>query len=134
MMNSFSTDSAEIRKFGLGAAFFFGALLGLALWRHKTILSCAFSGLFLLGLCFVVFPAFMRPAYQQWLKASRFIGKLNTLILLTLIYYLVMTPIGLVKRLLGGKPLPTRPDKTAVSYWVSRPEAAQPKDRFSKRY
>lgn len=134
MMNSFSTESSEIRKFGLVTALFFGALLGIALWKHKTILSCVFSGLLLCGLCFMAFPAFVRPAYQQWLKGSRFIGKVNTLILLTLVYYLVMTPMALIKSLLGGKPLPTRPDKRAVSYWVSRPEGAQSKDRFLKRY
>jgi hypothetical protein len=68
------------------------------------------------------------------LRISHAIGRLNTLVLLTLMYYLVITPFGLIKRVLGGKPLPTSPDRRAHSYWVSRPEAAQSKERFTKRY
>jgi hypothetical protein len=134
MMSSSSTETSEIRRFGLFAALFFGVLLGIALWRHRPFLSYTFGGLFLCGLCFACFPEFVRPIYKQWLKVSRSIGKVNTLILLTLMYYLVITPVALIKRTLGGKPLPTKPDKTAASYWVSRPEPGQPKERFLKRY
>jgi hypothetical protein len=134
IMTSSSTEASEIRKFGFFAALFFGVLLGVALWRHRPLLSYAFGGLFLWGLCFVLFPAFLRPLYSRWLKAARHIGKWNTRILLTLMYCLVITPVALIKRVLGGKPLPTGPDKAAVSYWVSRPEPAQPVERFTKRY
>jgi hypothetical protein len=58
---------------------------------------------------------------------------MNTLILV-LIYYLVITPAALIKRVIGGKPLPLKPDPEASSYWVSKPEPAQPKERFLKRY
>ena len=51
-----------------------------------------------------------------------------------LAYYLVITPTALLKRVFGGRPLPTRPDRDAASYWVTRPELAQPKERFIKRY
>jgi len=134
IMNSSSTDASEVRRFGFLAALFFGVLLGITLWRHRPLLSYTFGGLFLCGLCFVLFPAFVRPVYRRWLSLSRYIGKWNTLILLTLMYYLVMTPFALLKRVLGGKPLPTKPDKTADSYWVCRPETAQPRERFQKRY
>jgi hypothetical protein len=133
-MTSSSTDLPEIRKFGIFVTLFFGALLGIALWRQKPILSALFGGLFLCGLCFSFFPSFLRPVYGRWLRISHAIGRLNTLVLLTLMYYLVITPFGLIKRVLGGKPLPTSPDRRAHSYWVSRPEAAQSKERFTKRY
>jgi len=56
------------------------------------------------------------------------------MIVLTLAYYIVITPTALAKRLISGRPLPTAPDKGLSSYWVSRPEPAQPKERFIKRY
>jgi hypothetical protein len=134
MMSSSSTDAPEIRRFGLFVALFFGVLMGIALWRQRPLLSYAFGGLFLCGLCFAVFPSFLRPVYGRWLKIAHSIGKVNTLVLLTLMYYLVISPVALVKRVLGGKPLPVGPDRAAVSYWVSRAEPAQPKERFIKRY
>ena len=36
--------------------------------------------------------------------------------------------------LFGGRPLPTKPDKEAMSYWVERTDPAQPEERFLKRY
>jgi Saxitoxin biosynthesis operon protein SxtJ len=133
-MNSSSTDPSEIRRFGLFVALFFGILLGIALWRHRPFLSYALGALFFCGLGFAFLPGFLSPVYGRWLKIAHAIGKVNTLVLLTLAYYLVITPAALVKRVLGGKPLPVEPDKAAVSYWVSRSEPAQPKERFIKRY
>ena len=50
------------------------------------------------------------------------------------VYYLVITPAALIKRLMGGRPLPLKPDKQTESYWVTRAEPSQPRERFIKRY
>ena len=57
-----------------------------------------------------------------------------TTLILALAYYLVITPAALIKMLFGGRPLPIKPDKKALSYWVDRTEPVQPKERFIKRY
>ena len=74
------------------------------------------------------------PLYKGWIKVANFISKIITAVILTLAYFLVITPSGLAKRLFGGRPLPTRPDKNIESYWVPRDEPSQPKERFNKRY
>ena len=76
----------------------------------------------------------MEPVYRGWLKVAHFIGRTITLGILTLAYYLVITPFALAKRFFGGRPLPLKPDKAAGTYWVTRTEPAQPKERFLKRY
>ena len=68
------------------------------------------------------------------MQIAHFIGKLITLIMLTMAYYLVITPFALMKKIFGGSPIPLKPDKTVSSYWVSRSELAQPKERFIKRF
>jgi hypothetical protein len=93
-----------------------------------------FGFLALLGLAFIVTPGILRPVYLMWLKAAHFFGKVLTITVLTLAYYLVITPTALLKRLFGGRPLPLLPDKDASSYWIARVEPAQPKERFIKRY
>ena len=133
-MNSNSTDTREIRKFGAIALIFFGLFFALAIWRHKAIITYMFGALSFLGLCFLVLPGALRPIYAGWLKLAHFIGTVMTTLILTLSYYLVITPGGLLKRVFGGRPLPVAPDKNASTYWVPRTEPAQPKDRFIKRY
>jgi hypothetical protein len=55
-------------------------------------------------------------------------------VLLTLAYFLVITPSAWLKRLFGGRPLPVRPNPKVSSYWTEREEAAQPRERFLKRF
>ena len=129
-----SDNRSEIRKFGLIALVFFGALFALALWRDKTVVTYFFGTLALLGLAFLVLPGPMRPIHAGWLKIAHAIGQAITTVILTLAYYLVITPSAWLKRLFGGKPLPDRPDPDADTYWVTREEPAQPKERFHKRY
>ncbi len=132
-MNSNSTKR-EIRKFGIVALLFFGTLAGLALWREKTGFSIFFGVLSFLGMCFLAMPGPFRPIYNGWLKIAHFIGKIITVSILTLSYYIVITPAALLKRVFGGRPLPLKPDPDADSYWVIRKEPVQPKERFYLRY
>ena len=79
-------------------------------------------------------PGPLRPAYVAWLKFAHFVGQVVTALMLTLAFYLVITPSGLIKRVFGGRALPVKPDKEAPTYWVERKEPAQPKERFLKRF
>ena len=133
-MSSSSTDRREIRKVGVIALVFFGCLCALGVWSKKPLLTYLFGFLSLLGLGFVLLPASLRPIYDVWLKIAHLIGIITTALILALAYYLVITPTALIKRLLGGRPLPVRPDQSVSSYWVTRAESVQPKERFIKRY
>ena len=128
------TETKEIRKFGAIAFILFGLLLLTALWRQKEFIIYLFGLLSTLGLIFLLFPAYSKPLYYGWLKIAHFIGRIITTIILTLAYYFVITPFGLIKRLFSGTPIPTSPDKNIISYWVTRDEPVQSKERFFKMY
>lgn len=133
-MNSNLTEPKEIRKFGWIALVFFGFLFSLCVWLKKPFAPYMFGVLALLGAGFVMIPVGMKPVYRIWLRIAHLIGRGITTLMLTLGFYLVITPAGLLKRVFGGRPLPIKPDKNAATYWVKRMEPAQPKDRFIKRY
>lgn len=133
-MSSNSTEKKEVRKFGLIALIFFGCLCGVGVWLKKPFPAYLFGSLFLLGLAFFLAPSPLRPVHEAWLKIAHLLGRVITLLVLGLAYYLVITPSGLIKRLFGGRPLPMKLDKGARSYWVERDEPVQPKERFLKRY
>jgi len=133
-MNSNSTDTRAIRRSGLVVFVFFGALCILAVWRQDPVPTCLFGFLWFLGVCFLLFPYRSRHVHAGWLKFAHLIGKTVNVLLLTLAYFLVITPAAWLKRLFGGRPLPVRPDPKVSSYWVKREEAAQPRERFLKRF
>ena len=129
-----STDTKQIRKFGLIAFIFFGCLCALGIWLEKRIPTYLFGTLSALGLGFILFPHQLRPVFVAWLKIAHFLGRVFTTVILTFAYYIVITPAAAIKRLFGGTPLPIRPDNSVSSYWVTRKEAAQTKEQFLKRF
>jgi hypothetical protein len=128
------TEIKQIRRFGLIAFLFFGCLWALGFWREKLLPTYLFGFLSVLGLGFILAPSPSRPVYTAWLQIAHFMGRLITTLMLSLAYYLVITPTSFIKRLFGGTPLPLKPDKRALSYWVTRSESSQPKERFLKRF
>lgn len=133
-MISSSTKPAEIRKFGAAALLFFGVLFVYAVYREKVILSCFFGLLTTLGLGFVLIPLQLKPAYEIWIKIGHAIGKLIIMLLLTMAYFMVITPAAIIKRLVSGKPLPVDTGNKGDSFWIDRNNPAQPKSQFYKRY
>ena len=129
-----STDKKKIRQFGGVAFVFFGFLCTLGIWSQKPTPTYLFGSLSLLGIGFILLPVPLKPVYETWLKITHFIGRVITTVMLTLLYYLVITPAALIKRIFGGRPLPLKPDKNVFSYWVPREEPAQPRERFLKRF
>lgn len=81
-----------------------------AIWTIAAVVS-------LVGL---LLPAFMRPIFVGWLYAALPIGWTISHLVLAIIYYLLVTPTGLVLRLLGHDPLGRKRDPSAASYWVPR--------------
>ena len=110
----------EVRKFGL----LFGAI-GIAVtiylaWTGNQYWPWAigFAGFFVLSGLFA--PGVLRPVYVAWMRLAFVLGWINTRILLSLFFYLVMTPIGLLLRMMGKDLLDERIDREAHSYWVRR--------------
>lgn len=69
-------------------------------WPWITSFVLAFWGL--------LHPASMRPLYQGWMKAARLLGIVNSYVIFTAVFIVVITPVGIVMRLLGHDPLTRR--------------------------
>ena len=78
----------------------------------------------------LVRPALVRPIYLGLMLATYPIGWIVSHLILVLVYYLVVTPVGLALRLAGRDPLLKRPDRTRVSYWRERPPVHDVKRYF----
>ncbi len=61
-------------------------------------------------------PALLGPIERRWMRLAEAIGRVNTFIILVVVYYLLLTPVALVLRLLGDDALDVRGPKRG-SYW-----------------
>lgn len=75
-------------------------------------------------------PQWLRPAYLAWMLAGFPIGWLLSHLVLLLVYYLLMTPLGLLRRLMGHDPLARRFDRAATTYWQPRRDDSDPFRQF----
>ena len=111
---------STLRKFGLtiGIAFF---LLGTILdFRHRAI-GRPFQALGALLLLFAAFaPNLLRFLYRLWMQLARFLGAISSAIILTILFFFVVTPIGWLQRLFGKRPLDLRFKAGGRTYWEKR--------------
>ena len=122
------TGPRDLRKFGLVVGGVF-ALLALVLWlRHKAAWPWLLvPAVPLVGLG-VVWPRGLKWIYLGWMALAFALGHVVSTVLLTLFFYLVVTPIGLLARCLGKDFLDRKWDRKAQSYWAPR-EASKPRTR-----
>jgi len=71
-----------------------------------------------------------RRLYVGWMLAALPIGWTLSHLVLGVVYYLVLTPIGLVMKLTGHDPMKRRFDPSAVSYWIERTPRSDPSRHF----
>ena len=106
------------RKFGLVMAGAF-AIMALLLRLGDKLLwpfAAGLSGSFLLTT--YLFPGILRSVEKYWMKLATIMGFVMTNVLLTLVFFVAVVPIGLVMRLLGKDPLRIRSRRDTESYWL----------------
>lgn len=71
-------------------------------------------------LAYALAPAVRRPVYVGWTALVLPIGWVVSHVVLAAAFYLVLTPIGLLRRLGGSDAMGRRFDRQATSYWIAR--------------
>ena len=108
---------------------------GLSLWRHHTSRALWFggAGLGVLVLALVARPLWVR-FFRAWMKLAEGMGWVMTRLLLTVFYFLVMTPVGLFRRWTGRPTLDTTWHDGRSSYWIDKEPIEPTIERYAKRY
>jgi hypothetical protein len=133
-IKSLSTKTRDLRKFGLLVGGVFLVLGGLTLWRQKPIAPWLLTPgviLFFLGL---ILPRSLKLIYIGWMAMAFALGLIVSSILLTIFYYVVVTPIGLVARLVGKDFLSLKLDSKAQSYWVPRDKTVHTAANYEQQF
>jgi Saxitoxin biosynthesis operon protein SxtJ len=121
-------SAAEGRRFGLLVGGAFVGLAGLTAWRGHSTEAWVFAGT---GTALVagalLAPARLEPVRRWWLALAAAISSVTTPLLMGVIYFVLVTPIGWLRRLVGGNRLVRR--RTSQTFWVERrAEAGRPAD------
>lgn len=123
------------RAFGLVFAGFFALLTLLKLWRGWSAwgwiflgAAAAFAALALLA------PGLLAPLNRTWLKLGLALHKVVTPIVMAMLFYLVITPMGVAMRLMGKDLLRLKRDPGARTYWIERQPPGPPPDTMKNQF
>ncbi|MGH7664473.1 MAG: hypothetical protein ACRENI_09305 [Gemmatimonadaceae bacterium] len=112
--------AAEGRSFAftVGSALL---VLGAILWwrGHLPVAFGVIPVAVVLFLAGLMLPARLGPVYRAWMRFGLLLSRVTMPIFMAFVYFLVITPIGLLRRALGGNAL-RGPVAEGESYWLSR--------------
>ena len=119
-MDHAATDK-ELRQFGLfvGAVF---AVIGLwpLVFRGEPLRLWATGIGGLLVLCGGLLPSVLAPVHKGWMWVGHILGWINTRILLGIVFYGLIAPIGIVFRLMGKDTMRQTFSESSATYRVLR--------------
>ncbi len=125
----------ELRRFGFTVAIPLAILATLGAWRGHTILPAVLGGLAAaLGGRAVLVPGLLGPVQRVWMAGAHALGSFNTRVLLGLVYFLALTPIGVIMRWVVGRDPLDRRLRDRPSYWIERKRDTDPSGSMERRF
>jgi hypothetical protein len=113
-------EGSSDRTFGLvfAAVFLFIALGPLRHGHAPRWWACAVAAVF--ALIALLRPKLLAPLNRLWTQLGVLLGKVVSPIALGILFYGILTPLGVIIRLSGKDPLHLKLDPHADSYWIAR--------------
>lgn len=130
MLKNLKTGPRDLARFGLVVGGVLALLAAWFWWRQKPGALYLLVPAVVLMLLGASWPKSLKHVYVAWMTLGFVLGLIVSTILLTLFFYLVLTPVGLLARLAGNDFMSRRLDKGAGTYWIRRtqPAAKRPQD------
>ena len=114
-------DRAQLRNFGLIVGGIFGVIgLWPAIVRGDDARLWCLALTVLLIVPAVTAPAALAPTHRVWMAIGAVLGWINTRLILGLVFFVVITPIAFVFRLVGRDPMQRAFEPNATTYRVGR--------------
>ena len=112
----------ELRYFGLMLATFLGVIGALARWKWQAPVAAWLLGCLgiVVAVAYYALPSLRRPLFLAWHTLLLPVQRTISYVVLTIVYYLVFTPVGLFLRLLGRDSLGRAFEPQTDSYFVPR--------------
>ena len=110
----------DLRKFGITVGFILLIIAGLLFWKENESFHVFLTiGIILCSLS-IALPIILKPIFWIWMICAILIQWIITRIILSLIYYLIITPVGLIGRLLGKQFIELKWNSNNSTYWNYR--------------
>jgi hypothetical protein len=113
-----------------------GGFLVIGLWpmifRHRVPTKWALAASVIFGIAGVIIPAALRQLYRMWMTAGDLLGWINSRVILSALYFSLLTPVRLLMKITGYDAMNRKFDQNAATYRVRR--SARPPSHMTHQF
>jgi hypothetical protein len=122
------------RSFGIvfAVVFLLIALWPVLWWQAPRIWALVVSAAFA-AIAFTL-PALLRPLNYVWFSFGLVLHRIMSSVILALLFFITVTPIAFIYRLLRKDPLRLKFEPESTSYWIVREPPGPPPDTMTKQF
>lgn len=118
----------DLRKFGLTIGIVLLIIASILFFNNKPS-RFIFLGLgFIFILAGLIAPTALRYVNRVWMTLAIILGWVMTRVILSILFYIIITPISLIAKISGKKFLDLKIDRNRASYWEKRKGESTPAD------
>ena len=128
------SKKSDLRNFGITVGIILLVISGFLFWKEKESVQIFLAIGISLFFTAIALPSALKPVYWIWMIFAIILGWFMTRVILSLLFYVVFTSIGLTLRFFGKQFLELRWDKSKESYWNFRTNEQQQNRNYEKQF
>ena len=133
-LRSIRCQKSDLRKFGISVGLVLSLIAVVLFFIGKPSFQFfIYTGLALI-LSGILTPSVLKPLYWPWMIFATILGWIMTRVILGTLYYLVITPIGLMVRVFGLLSINVKWQTDKESYWNKKEEKERNKKTYEKQF
>lgn len=124
----------EIRSFGITFGVMSLLLGGFLYWRHGNLITAWFVAALAFPTAGYLLPSVLRPVYKAWVVLALCLGWVMTRVILTILFYFVITPIAMGIKISGKRLLEHGFREAGSTYWIPKTKKISSRTDYEKQF
>ena len=133
-LKNINSSKKKLREFGFLIGGIFVVIAAILFYFEKeSYYYLAIAGVLLIIPAFF-YPKLLLPIHKLWMAFSVVLGYFSTRLILGILFYLVITPMGLIAKLFGTDFLDRKIEKNKETYWILREDELNTKEETERQF
>jgi uncharacterized membrane protein len=133
-IKAIKSTKKELRNFGLvvgGVLIAIGAFL---FWKERPAAPYFVAPGVALAVLGLIIPSILKPLQKVWMGFAVIMGFFMTRVIISILFFLILTPLGIAAKIFGKKFLELKIDKEKTSYWNIRETKQLEKKDYERQF
>ena len=128
------TGKKDLRSFGVTIGIILLLIAGFLFYKERdTFQLFIYIASAFIGMGFII-PIILKPIYLIWMIFAVILGWTITRVILSLLFFLIITPIGVITKVFGKDYLEIKKEASNDSYWNKRDSNVENNQNYEKQF